>query len=388
MSRVKTSVVAILVALLLSAPAFAEGTAEEIIVEREVEVPVEVPVDRIVPSPYPMQEFADVPAEIGVIRADSDVMLSLEQKAVITAAFRRAYHEQVLMETDPGMPFGGDQVHFWWGRDVHTYALTQNLGMDGNTTGEGWGMPGLAVMAMSPMGTQAFLIKDEFLDKFHVGRDDEHGGNGPDAFGFPLTDVYWTETYKAQVFSKGTMISEDGEVEFIPEEFNMFVLNEIEIPENTGVVREDNYEMYDEQTREAITEAFRREYLQAALREFTIGRPASEGELVHEWAGRDSAPVMQSFTGGDSIGSGWGMENLTIMMMHPESRRCFIIKDEFVQLFHDGRQDEYAGNGPDGFGYPLTNEYQAFGYTAQVFQKGLMILEGGVIEFIPNEEFM
>lgn len=387
MSRVKSFVVAILIALLLAPAAFAEGTMEEVIVEQEIEVPVEVPVDRIVPSPYPMQAFPDVPAEIGVIRPDSNVMLSLEQREVITTAFRRAYQEQLLIETDPGMPFGGDQVHFWWGRDVHTYALTQNLGMDGSTTGEGWGMPGLAIMAMSPTGTQAFLIKDEFLNEFHAGRDDEHGGNGPDGFGFPLTDVYWTDSYKAQVFSKGTMISEGGEVEFVPEEFNMFVLNEYEIPENTGLVREDNNELYDEQTRAAITEAFRREYLQAALREFNIGVPASEGELVHEWAGRDSAPVIQSFVGGDSTGSGWGMENLTVMMMNPESRRCFIIKDEFVQLFHDGRQDEYAGNGPDGFGYPLTNEYQAFGYTAQVFQKGVMILEDGEIEFVPNDEF-
>jgi hypothetical protein len=387
MSRVKTSVVAILIALLFTAGAWAEGAVEEVTVEKEVEVRVEVPVDRIVASPYPLEQFPSVPEEIGVIRPDSLVMLSLEQQEVISAAFRRAYAEQLLMEVNPGLPYGGDQVHFWWGRDVASYMMSQNLGVDGDTTGEGWGMPNLAIMAMNPSGTQAFLIKDEFMDLFHAGRQDEYGGNGPDGFGYPLTDVYWTDSYKAMVFTKGTMIVEDGAAEFIPEDFNLWTIGEIEVPEITGLIREDNMALYDEQTQAAITEAYIREYQQAALREFNIGVPASDGEYVHQWAGRDSAPVIQSFVGGDSTGSGWGMENLTIMMMNPESRRCFIIKDEFVQKFHDGRQDEHGGNGPDGFGYPLTNEYEAFGYKAQVFQKGIMILEGGVMDFIPNDQY-
>lgn len=387
MSRNKTTVLVIAITLLLTGGVFATGVVEEVIVEKEVEVIVEVPVDRIVASPYPLEEFDNVPDSIGVIRPDSLVMLSLEQQEAVSAAFRRAYAEQLLMDVNPGLPYGGDQVHFWWGRDVSTYMLSQNLGDGGDTTGEGWGMPGLNIMAMNPSGTQAFLIKDEFLNLFHAGRSDEHGGNGPDGFGYPLTDVYWTDSYKAQVFTKGIMIVEDGEAEFVPQDANLWTVGEIEVPEITGLIREDNLALYDEQTQAAITEAYIREYQQAAMREFNIGVPASDGELVHEWAGRDTAPLIQSFVDGDSTGAGWGMENFTIMMMNPESRRCFIIKDEFASMYHDGRQDSYGGNGPDGFGYPLTNEYEAFGYRAQAFQKGVMILEDGEMEFIPNEMY-
>jgi hypothetical protein len=364
----------LLVALLLAGFAFAEGTMEV----REVEVPVEV--ETIVETDYyPLETFPEVPEDIGVIRDDAKEMLSLEQQKVITAAFRRVYQEHMDSEFNPGMPYGGDQVHFWWGRDVQTYMLSQNVGEGGDSTGEGWGMPNLAVIAMHPTQTQAFIIADEFLDLFHAGRDDEHGGNGPDGFGYPVTDVYYTETYKAQVFSKGTMIVEDGVAEFIPGAVEVD-----EVPEGIGVIREDNIEKYPEGWREAITEAFRREYHQALLREFNPGVPYG-GDEVHEWAGRDAAPVTQNLNG-DSTGEGWGMPGLSIMVMNPDHRRAYIIKDEFLDKFHSGRQDEHGGNGPDGFGAPLANEYVRFGYRAQPFEKGLMLLEDGEMVFIPNEE--
>lgn len=364
----------IIVVTLIGALAFAEGAVEV----REVEVPVEV--ETIVETDfYPLETFPEVPDEIGMIREDAKAMLSLEQQQVVTAAFRRVYQEHLDSEFNPGLPYNGDLVHFWWGRDVQSYMLSQNVGVDGDSSSEGWGMPGLAIIAMSPTETQAFLIADEFLNLFSQGRDDEHGGNGPDGFGYPLTDVYYTENYKAQVFSKGTMIVEDGEAEFIPG-----VPEVDETPEGVGMIREDNVEKYPEGWREAMTEAFRREYHQALLREFNAGVPYG-GDQVHEWAGRDSAPVTQNFNG-DSTGEGWGMPGLSIMAMNPGHRRAYIIKDEFLELFHAGREDEYGGNGPDGFGSPLANEYHRFGYRAQPFEKGLMLLEDGEMEFIPNEE--
>jgi len=226
------------------------------------------------------------------------------------------------------------------------------------------------------------LIANEFVTQFATGREDEYGGNGPDGYGYPISDVYYTDFYKAQAFSKGLMIVEAGETEWIPEP-----VETDEVPEQVGKIREDNEEKYSESQQAAITAAFRREYRQAMIREFNIGEPASPEELVHEWGGRDVAPVMQSFVNGDSTGEGWGMPKLTIMMMDPDSRRCFIIKDEFVTQYSTGREDEYGGNGPDGYGYPTSNEYKRFGYTAQAFEKGLMILEEGEIEFIPNAEY-
>jgi hypothetical protein len=370
---VKRAVLALLV-LLVAGFAFAEGQVEI----REVEVPVETIVEE---DRYPLAAYEDVPEMIGMIRDDAKGRLSLEQQRVVTHAYRRVFQEHLDSEYNPGLPYNDDLVHFWWGRDVDTYMLSQNVGVDGDSTGEGWGMPGLAIIAMHPTQTQAFVIADEFLDLFHAGRDDEHGGNGPDGFGYPISDVYHTETYKAQNFSKGIMIVEEGEAEFIPEPAALE-----EVPAGVGAIREDLSELYPEGWLASISEAFVREYQQAMLREFNLGVPYNDDQ-VHEWAGRDAAPVTQNFNG-DSMSddNNWGMPGLAIMAMNPGHRRAYIIKDEFLVQYSTGRDDDYGGNGPDGYGAPLANEYVRFGYRAQPFEKGLMILEDGEMTFIPFDE--
>lgn len=371
-----------------------EGKVLEIEREVPVEVPVEVPMEVEVEVPvnqsFPLQTdaFPDVPAEIGEIGADAGPALSLEQREVVRVAFRRVYQEHLDSEFDPGMPYEGDQVRFWWGRDVQTYMLSQNVGVGGDSSGEGWGMTSLAVIAMHPSGTQAFLIADEFITLYHRGRDDEHGGNGPDGFGYPVSDVYYREDYKAQAFSKGLMIVRDGAAEFLPDAVSMGVPGNPtpgEIPELVGSIREDSVEKFDEYATAAMTDAFRREYTQSLLREFEIREPHNNDE-VHEWAGRDVAPVSQNFASASPV-EAWGIPGLAILMMNPDRRRAYLIKDEFVVQYSTARQDGYGGSGPDGYGYPLANEYRRFGYAAQPFSKGLMILENGVMDFIPNPGF-
>lgn len=376
----------LLLVALLPMAAFAAPVqeVEPVTIEVPVEVPVEVEVFVEVPS-FPLEaDFPDVPADIGMIRPDAAERLSLEQQAVLTSAFKRVYQEHVYAEFNPGQTLGGDLLHFWEGRDPASVMVSQNVGVEGDGTGEGWGIPGLIIIAASPTATQAFIIADEFLAKYSAGRDDEYGGNGPDGFGYPISDVYYTDIYKAQAFSKGLMIVEEGmtEAEFIPGPIELD-----EIPELVGSPREDAQELYTDNQLAALTEAFVREYKQARIREFDPGVPYG-GDLLHEWHRRDGSPTVTQNFMGDSASDGnlWGMPGLAIMMMDPSGRRAFLIKDEFLIQYSTGRDDEWGGNGPDGYGAPITNEYKRFGYRAQAFEFGLMILEDGEMEFIPNAE--
>ncbi len=363
---------------------WAEGVRE---VEKEVivEVPVEkeVIVEKMIPGdPYGMEAFRDVPEEIGVIRSDALHYLSLEQQFVVKAAFKRAYQELMNSEFDPGMPAGGDQVHFWAGRD--TNILAQNLAGGDGLDGNNWGIPNFVMIAMNPTATEAFIVKDEFINQYSTGREDEYGGNGPDGYGAPLSNEYYYDGVRYQAFEKGLMIVEDGEADFIPEPLNQGELL-ANIPEGIGVIREDAEKELTKYEQEAVTAAFRRAYFQLLMQEFDPGVPAG-GDEVHFWAGRDANILAQNLTGGDGLdGNNWGIPNLVMLAMNPGTRKAFAVRNEFINQFSTGREDDYGGNGPDGYGAPITSEYyHRDGYVAQLFEKGLMILEDGEVVFIPN----
>ena len=276
---------------------FAEGVLEGHVLEIErqvpVEIPVEVPVEIEVPVnfSYPLEteNYPDVPAAVGILSAEVENALSLEQQRVVSTAFRRVYQEQLNAGFTPGAPYD-NKVRFAWGSDIESYMVYQRVGDGGDFSGEGLGLESLSILAMHPSGTQAFFVTDEFATLFYSDSGEEVGVQ---AYGYPVSGAYPTAEGRAQAFSKGLMTVTGAGAAFQSDEIEFSSPGNIDvgaIPDRVGQVREDTIEKYDRYARAAMTDAFRREWEQARIRGAGVGAPANNN-LAHEWAGRDAAPA-------------------------------------------------------------------------------------------------
>ncbi len=160
-------------------------------------------------------------------------------------------------------------------------------------------------------------------------------------------------------------------VEFIPGAAPV-----VTVPAGVGALVDDL------KARADLSAAFVEAYKTGILSEVEF-KAGPVGDKIHHWGGLegDKGIYAQNYEGNIANGNTWGIPGFIMIAMPVDGARAFIVKDKFIEKYSMGEGFE-KNNGPAGYGAPLTDSYLQDGLEYQLFEKGLMILEKGKVEFV------
>ncbi|MEI8094573.1 MAG: hypothetical protein WCG80_10190 [Spirochaetales bacterium] len=160
-------------------------------------------------------------------------------------------------------------------------------------------------------------------------------------------------------------------VEFIPG-----AAPAVTVPAGVGALVDDL------KARAELSAAFVEAYKTGILSEVEF-KAGPVGDKIHHWGGLegDKGMYAQNYEGNVANANTWGIPGFIMIAMPVDGPRAFIVKEKFIEKYSFGEGFE-KNNGPAGYGAPLTDSYLQDGLEYQLFEKGLMVLDKGKVDFI------
>ena len=157
--------------------------------------------------------------------------LSGTEKTNLSARFKDAYIDALLLDLPINGVLGGDFVHGWPANSPGTWI--QNWRSSENFSNS-WGIPSLILATYSVSQERVFIVSGGIMDTYGKSAGVNHA-NGVKGYGSPRTDEFVYQGMRAQRFDLGLIRqNEKGTLEFIQEDPPTA---QLEAPPMTGELR-------------------------------------------------------------------------------------------------------------------------------------------------------